>query len=75
MPKKKTIVPVRYQAHFMQVWADGDRIVHTSAGERRDVKLVWRCKLCGREIKPNTAGAQSHIAWHLRKADTQKGGA
>lgn len=27
----------------------------------------WICRLCRKELKPNNAGAQSHLAKHLRE--------
>lgn len=59
-------LPDRYASRFQAVDVPGERVVMTSVGARHDVKRVWRCRICGKEIKPNSAGAQSHIAKHLR---------
>lgn len=44
-------IPVRYRSHF--VWS-----VLTPGG--------WACVRCGQQLQANSAGAQSHIAAHLR---------
>jgi hypothetical protein len=34
---------------------------------------MWTCKHCGVIIKANTAGAQSHLAMHLRQRTKETG--
>lgn len=29
--------------------------------------LMWECRMCGQIIQRNTAGAQSHLAKHVRQ--------
>jgi hypothetical protein len=33
---------------------------------------TWICILCGQGIKPNPAGAQSHLAKHLRELEARE---
>jgi hypothetical protein len=58
------MLPTRYLRTFTNVW--------THTGYKSRTVTAWACKLCGKEIRPNAAGAQSHIAKHVRepKADT-----
>ena len=63
-------IPYRYRDYFKDVWADVPErgAVLTAVGPRGFVGRRWRCKQCGQDLKPNTAGAQSHIAKHLKEA-------
>jgi hypothetical protein len=61
-------VPMRYEPYFKDILADvPGRVVMTSVGPRGVLGRVWRCLLCGQDIKPNNLGAQSHVAKHLRE--------
>lgn len=63
------LVPLRYQNLFKAVQVDiPGREIMTAVGPRGIVGWRWRCNRCGQEIKPNTAGAQSHTAKHLRES-------
>jgi hypothetical protein len=57
----RTIVPVRYRRHFAAVVGTG----HDARGGWWDI--LWKCLHCGKVIKRNTAGAQSHITMHVRQ--------
>lgn len=63
-------LPLRYQLHFKDVQVEIPELgtVATSVGPRGYVGWRWECKHCGKRIKPNNAGAQSHIAFHVRRA-------
>lgn len=52
------MLPQRYLKHFVNEW--------THIGYRSRGVTGWKCKLCGITIRPNAAGAQSHIAKHVR---------
>lgn len=57
-PIRVHVLPRRYRERFREVRAkavDGVRWY-----------FLWECRACGRHLKPNTAGAQSHVAKHLR---------
>jgi hypothetical protein len=58
-PKVNHGLPVRYWDRFRLFRT------HTTDGLWY---YLWECRLCGQRLKPNTAGAQSHIAKHLRIA-------
>jgi hypothetical protein len=58
-PKVVHVLPRRYRPTFREIktWTeDGSQWFY-----------LWECRLCGKRIKPNTAGAQSHVAKHLRR--------
>ena len=57
-PKVVHGLPRRYRTMF--------REVRTSARDGLRWFFSWECRRCGQKLKPNTAGAQSHIARHLR---------
>lgn len=61
-------LPERYISHFSAIDVTIPELgtIATSVGPRGRLGRRWRCRRCGKEIKPNTAGAQSHIAKHLR---------
>ena len=54
-----------------QVAVDAAPTVMTSVGPRSSVAYRWKCYRCGKIIKPNTAGAQSHLAKHVREKEQQ----
>ena len=53
------VLPLRYRGRF--------REVRTKTADGLKWFFLWECRACGLHIKPNTAGAQSHTAKHLRK--------
>jgi len=54
-------IPLRYRRYFnYQPERRGYRQHH-----RCDE--AWICKICGRAIRPNNAGAQSHVTKHVRE--------
>lgn len=53
-------LPMRYWDRF--------RLVKTRTEDGLLWYFLWECRSCGKRIKPNTAGAQSHISKHLREA-------
>lgn len=55
-------LPNRYRRFF--------REVRTNTVDGLRWYFLWECRGCGQRIKPNTAGAQSHVAKHLREATT-----
>lgn len=59
-PKVVHVLPRRYRATFREL-----RAVTVNGLQWF---FLWECRTCGRRVKPNTAGAQSHIAKHLRDA-------
>lgn len=69
-----SVVPNRYRDRFVavQVAVPGGRVVMTAAGPRADVSWRWKCNHCSKFIRPNTAGAQSHIAKHVREVEARK---
>lgn len=69
IPKK---VPFRYGDQFIEVSVDSPPVVMTAVGPRAALASRWKCRMCGKCIKPNNAGAQSHIALHLRLALQEK---
>jgi hypothetical protein len=62
-------MPIRYQSRFAKVQVEIPELgtVATAVGPRGYVGWRWKCLQCGRLLKPNTAGAQSHVAKHLRE--------
>lgn len=62
------VVPDRYESYFRVITVDSGPTVMTSVGPRRSIGYRWECRHCGTVIKPNSAGAQSHIAKHVRCA-------
>ncbi len=61
-------IPERYVPYFKDVWVELGPTIATSVGPRGTVGRRWVCRRCGSSLKPNSAGAQSHIAKHLREA-------
>lgn len=60
-------VPLRYQTYFKSIDIENPSItINTSVGLRHSLMNVWKCNLCGKEIKPNNAAAQSHIVKHTK---------
>ena len=59
-PKRFHVLPFRY--HYMF------REIRTKAEDGLRWFFLWECRRCGKTIKPNTAGVQSHIAKHVRGA-------
>lgn len=61
-------MPLRYLDYFKDIWVDvPEPVVMTAFGPRTPVARRWVCRLCGKALKPNTAGAQSHVAKHVRE--------
>lgn len=56
--------PYRYRPHFRDIKVGREGSSYRGGG--RSI-IHWQCRLCGQIIKPNTAGAQSHIAKHVRQ--------
>jgi hypothetical protein len=52
------VVPLRYRDRFRDM-----RVTY----ENGTWEMCWQCRICERIIKRNTAGAQSHIAKHVRE--------
>jgi len=69
------LLPLRYTDYFavVQETVPEAGIVMTAVGPRGFVGWRWKCRRCGQHLKPNTAGAQSHLAKHLRAAMTPRG--
>ena len=61
-------LPTRYLAHYTQVAVDVPPVVMTAVGPRAAVGYRWKCRHCGKLIAQNPAGAQSHLAAHVRAA-------
>lgn len=59
-------VPTRYQSAFKHVYIEGEPRVQLATGVRPTLHHRWECRRCGKQIRPNTAAAQSHVAAHLR---------
>lgn len=59
-------IPARYRDDFVEVAIDVGPAVMTSVGPRFAVGYRWKCNRCRQVIKQNTAGAQSHLAKHVR---------
>lgn len=59
------MVPTRYLAWFVNDWQ--------RTGYKSRSVVAWQCKLCGKSLRPNTAGAQSHIAKHVRERQAEGG--
>lgn len=59
-------IPERYRAWFKAELVDCEPIVMTSVGPRASLCSRWRCRVCGHLIKPNNAGAASHVAKHTK---------
>lgn len=57
-------IPFRYQRAFRLVLVARRGSSYRGGGERI---FHWECRRCGQVIKPNNAGAQSHVAKHLRE--------
>jgi hypothetical protein len=57
-PKVVHSLPTRYWARF--------REVRTRTADGLQWFYLWECRSCGQRIKPNTAGAQAHVAKHVR---------
>ncbi len=55
-------IPVRYRRYFEPV------IVSYGYRKLNREVVAWRCRQCEKDLMPNTAGAQSHLAKHLREA-------
>jgi hypothetical protein len=55
------MMPSRYLKYFQPL-----RVSHGDG----TWEMCWKCRLCGRVIKKNTAGAQSHLARHLRDKES-----
>jgi hypothetical protein len=64
-PKVSHVLPLRYRLWF--------REVRTNTANGLQWFFLWECRLCGQRIKPNTAGAQSHIAAKHLKAGVVNG--
>lgn len=65
-------LPARYRDNFTEVAVDVEPVIMTSVGPRSSVGYRWKCNRCGQTIKRNTAGAQSHIAKHVRDSQPQR---
>jgi hypothetical protein len=63
-PKAVHVLPRRYRDWF--------REVRTNTEDGLRWFFWWECRVCGQRIKPNTAGAQSHVAKHVRENDSRK---
>ena len=59
-PKVFHGLPHRYRPYFRLVRTDSER-------QPGCWYFLWECLRCGRMIQPNTAGAQSHIAAHVKR--------
>jgi hypothetical protein len=57
-------LPSRYWSLF--------RLVRTKTEDGLLWFYLWECRRCCQRIKPNTAGAQSHVAKHVRAASEGK---
>lgn len=57
-----TGVPYRYAREFRVI-----RVAPLHSTE----PFHWQCRRCGQIIRPNTAGAQSHVAKHLRRKESR----
>jgi hypothetical protein len=66
-------VPARYRGLLCEVMVDIPELgtVATSVGPRGILGRRWKCYLCGQLLKPNTAGAQSHLAKHVREKESE----
>lgn len=62
-------IPARYRDAFVEVCVNTPPVVMTAVGPRSAVAYRWKCNRCGAIIKPNTAGAQSHLAFHVRRLE------
>ena len=51
-------LPRRYRDYFRDL-----RVTYTNG----TWELHWECRMCGKVIKRNAAGAQSHLAKHVRE--------
>lgn len=72
------LVPARYRPFYVEVAVDVPPVVMTAVGPRSAVGYRWKCNRCGAVIQRNTAGAQSHLAKHVREktrspVDAQEG--
>lgn len=65
-------IPPRYHDEFFEVAVNVSPVVVTSVGLRSAVAYRWKCNRCGKVIKPNTLGAQSHVVMHVRQAEAVK---
>ena len=64
-------LPARYVEYFKAIDVEIPEagVVMTSVGPRGFIGIRWQCCRCGQRLRPNAAGAQSHIAKHMREAD------
>jgi hypothetical protein len=46
-------IPARYAPHFDPVIVNG-------------IIVAWQCRYCIKTVMPNSAAAQSHVAYHTR---------
>lgn len=51
-------VPFRYRNYFRYLRVNYDDLTY---------EMKWECRMCGQILKRNTAGAQSHLAKHVRE--------
>lgn len=58
-PKVVHTLPSRYWRTF--------REVRTRTEDGLQWFYLWECRSCGQRLKPNTAGAQAHVAKHVRQ--------
>lgn len=65
-------IPARYRDHFVEVAVAVPPIIETLAGPRSAVGYRWKCNKCGAILKEYTAGAQAHIAKHVREAERDR---
>ncbi len=71
----RSVVPFRYQDTFSAVQVDVlGPVVMTAVGPRGVIGWRWKCRRCGQLLRPNTAGAQSHVAKHVADELTQAAG-
>lgn len=62
-PKITHQLPSRYRRTFFEE--------RTRAEDRVRWYFKWVCRQCGQKLQPNTAGAQAHVAKHLREAESR----
>ena len=63
-------IPIRYRDYFrdLRVTVPGS----SYRGGTANFKLHWECRRCGQVIQRNAAGAQSHLAKHVRAATRER---